>query len=735
MTTEKTYRGLVIKSHCVLDAESKAQAISSLTDWRSVTGTAEKWVSQLEKGHTIQPSQFSPTSDGSYSHAKTYWQGTHFVCADADHIKGVEFNEVTGEDVNPAGVDAWQKDKHLSKLYPSLKDDCYAVIQSVSSMSDDKPPPHRRYRLIFLFDEMITSTDHYSQILLTLAEKYPIIPAVERSPAQPVFGNARPETGKAYITGNVLSLSAFPFVQPTPSEKPSGKGNTQAGIYNATQRKYQHELEGLIADAKLTRYDSPRGDGTVRVDCPFNSDHNRDAFVGLDADGYPYFKCHHNSCNGNGFNEMVKLAGIEVVSDRKTNVHGTVDAEDLDLSPLPVAHETLAPAFPNTDGELFLGGMQALYQAYANTHVWSPEMLLAMGIGAYSFIGKNVKVRTHEQANAMALNSFILAVGESDLTAKSEALSEIKKFMYAVDHDFAPISNVQSIEGLLTALNDGESPERYCLFDEGSVVFENTRRQGTKNLFAGLNELWLCPPTYATARAAGVSKVVNPYVCAWANIPTKLIASVFRHEDMIGGSLNRWLPFFISPKTKTERYPHAEGHPYDVFIKELYRVADVSRARVMTFTEEADDSRFAWFEQLRGKAIESGEQIGESRFHTHAVKLASIFALAENDSMDDSVKLHQWDAALSVVRYLSDCADYLFRNVGATRIGELENELLDVLAQHDNEMPLNVLTRKTQRFDREERAKLLDLLEDSKLIVRYTERTKGRPKVMVRRVS
>lgn len=413
----------------------------------------------------------------------------------------------------------------------------------------------------------------------------------------------------------------------------------------------------------------------------------------------------------------------------------TASVDDLDLSPLPVSDTAIVPAFPDYEGETFLGAFQALYQAYAKTHVWSPEILMAMGIGVYSFIAKGTFVKTHDKANAVPLNSFILAVGESDLTAKSEALAEIKKIMYTVDHDFRPVSNVQSIEGLLTALNESDSPERYCLFDEGAVVFENTRRQGTKNLFSGLNELWLCPQTYSTARAAGVSKVVNPYVCCWANIPTKLIAAVFRHEDMIGGSLNRWLPFFISPKVKTERYPHAEAHPYDVWIKELYRVHDNSRSRTLTFTEDADDSRFAWFEGLRSKAIESGEQIGESRFHTHAVKLAGIFALAENDSIDDEVKLHHWEAALTVVRYLSDCAEYLFRNVGATRLGELENEVLDVLAQHGNEMSLNALTQKTRRFDREERSKLLDLLEANKQIIKYTERTKGRPKVMVRRIS
>ena len=212
----------------------------------------------------------------------------------------------------PTAWEPWTADKQLCRLYPELANDCYAALQSVSSMSNDKKPPHRRYRLIFLFDEAITTVEHYSQVLLALAKKYPIIAPVERAPSQPVFGNARKETCKAYITGNVLSLSDFPYNPPesvdNPPESTPPKDKPK---YTATQRKYQDELDALIADAKLTEHEA--SNGNVRVDCPFNADHKRDAFVGLDAKGYPYFKCHHNSCRDNGFNEMVKLQGIEVV--------------------------------------------------------------------------------------------------------------------------------------------------------------------------------------------------------------------------------------------------------------------------------------------------------------------------------------------------------------------------------------------------------------------------------------
>ena len=54
----------------------------------------------------------------------------------------------------------------------------------------------------------------------------------------------------------------------------------------------------------------------------------------------------------------------------------------------------------------------------------------------------------------------------------------------------------------------------------------------------------------------------------------------------------------------------------------------------------------------KSDAIKSGEQIGESRFHTHAVKFTGIFALAENPPTKNDVVKHHWETALRGVRYL-----------------------------------------------------------------------------------
>lgn len=91
---------------------------------------------------------------------------------------------------------------------------------------------------------------------------------------------------------------------------------------------------------------------------------------------------------------------------------------------------------------------------------------------------------------------------------------------------------------------------------------------------------------------------------------------------------------------------------------------------------------------------------------------------------------------MDIVRYLHNCSEYLYRNIGATRLGEAENEILDVLNRYGNEMKLSTLTQKTRQFDVDERTRILDILEKNGQILGYKEKSKGgRSYVMVRRIT
>lgn len=316
LTAPETYDGLIISSHRVRDAKSKKAAQDSTYGWQPVSLTAEEWIQKLEEGRTIQPSLYVPKSPGKYTHAKKYWKGTHFICTDADHIKGVDF-DTDGNDLNPDGLDPWTEDKQLCVLFPDLANDVYAASQSVNSMSNEKPPPHRRYRLTFLFDQMIMSEEHYLQVLKWLIDKYPIISREVRAPIQPVFGNAREGYNEAYIAGNILPLP--PYVEPEPKPEPKPAKSPKPAKTGLGVREYldKHGKKYEVATAKEAEYPQ-----AVFVECPGKSKHTnptaRDAtMVWQDPQKGYCFSCQHKSCGIEDWNDYRKAAKLPEPKQKK----------------------------------------------------------------------------------------------------------------------------------------------------------------------------------------------------------------------------------------------------------------------------------------------------------------------------------------------------------------------------------------------------------------------------------
>ena len=322
--SDKTYPGLIISSHRMISPQYKKEASKSLTGWQYAELTAEQWIEKLTLGQTIQPSASTPKPDGEFTHSIENWVNTHFVYADADYIRGVEFLD-DGSDKNPDGVEPWTEEGYLSLKFPSLLYKVYAVTQSVSSMSDAKSPPHRRYRLIFLFDKPITSEKHYHQILLRLAKEYPIIPAVTRSPAQPVYGNARDGFNNAHIQGNILKLSDYPYVEPEEQQELPQETST------STNHDTDGSLEDFLQKHNIKYTPDPKSQHKFFVECPFTEGHTdgicnlKDAFV-TDRPQGQYkgkwgFHCSHASCKSKG-NDTWESFRVGMKIPRKDPAHG-----------------------------------------------------------------------------------------------------------------------------------------------------------------------------------------------------------------------------------------------------------------------------------------------------------------------------------------------------------------------------------------------------------------------------
>ena len=158
--------------------------------------------------------------------------------------------------------------------------------------------------LIFLFDSPITSAAHFSQVLIALAKEFPIIPEVGRSPAQPVFGNARKDCHFT-VCGNVLSLQDYPFTPPVENSRLS----TQIADFDDT-------LPAFLDRHKID-YQGSNEPGKYFVECPYKAHHTggehgrTDAYVFDDGRGWGFY-CSHASCANQRTWEAFKTGnGIE----------------------------------------------------------------------------------------------------------------------------------------------------------------------------------------------------------------------------------------------------------------------------------------------------------------------------------------------------------------------------------------------------------------------------------------
>ena len=344
---EKKYPGLIIQRHRVVDLESKEQATKSLWGWKLQRVTPAEWFDALSAGHTILFGDMSPTPEGKYTHGEGYWNRTWLIALDGDYFRGVSFHKKTGEDLHPEGLEPWTEQKGLSDLYPNIKADIYAVSQSVSSMAEWYKTPHRRYRLIFCFDEPITSGDMYRHVANKLGEKYPIIAPDERQPAQPIFGNARKGFEKVHTVGTVLPLAAFLEDFRTDREQAAqSKADTKkktrknaSGGKKLPKIDSRDDLERLAHECGAVReseWKSKSGYDVCRTFCPLcNRKDNGKLTYSLRGEcGYG---CHSATCDGKDFQDLYEAAGFSKSewggtrqkAGRRTNAEKSKEAQPI----------------------------------------------------------------------------------------------------------------------------------------------------------------------------------------------------------------------------------------------------------------------------------------------------------------------------------------------------------------------------------------------------------------------
>ena len=754
---EKTYPGLVIEHHCIIDAASKDKAQNSFYGWKNVSLTPGQWIDRLEHGQTICMGVFTPKTDGKYSHKEEYWRSTQIIWTDGDHFKGVEFDD-KGKDVNPNGIDPWAERNGLTKRFPELRNYAYAIGESVSSMSAEKP--HRRYRIGFLFDKPITCGEHYRHILVKLSELFPVICPTERHPAQPVFGNAREVDNDFYPYGNVLKLSDFPMPTSPPPEATAQTQHTQNakgyGTHNATQRKYQNNLDGLIRDANLTRHETG-SDGTVRVDCPFNADHDKDAFVKLDEQGFPTFSCHHNSCNGKGFNAMAQLTGIEVLyTQNPTNQPSNINfaGEQPKWTEADIETEDSSPQLAEFPEELFFD----VFETYREAHIDKVPMSDAFCFASIkhcisSTLGRKYYIDSEPE---IFPNFYTALIGDSSDAAKGIALRQQAKMLRSIDPTVHTIKSLTTPAGLVNLFvqpnekerqgADGETETYYIggladkITDTDFIVemitnccnkesfriscqlgeFRDLLIKSARSTGAGLLELIMdiydADDVIDSNTKVDASLAKYPTLSMIGGTDKRLIEKALGAEYIGGGLTNRFEWYlgheieerFINQRADSQLWGKAQnvlGNIRNKFDQSPQQVAFTIPSESETLGDD-----FLKKHKQHLKAIREDEELAADslrRTKMHVLKNSLIFSVLCNKSDDTVIHPEQMQKAIILAKWTTNATQHIFNDFALGDDSNLKKRLIKLLTSN----PRMSASQIGNRLRNENPTKLFQMLE------------------------
>ena len=705
----KNLDGLVIKRHCTRDADSKDEAQNKMWGWQHAKYTPERWVKQLSFGHTIIVGEFDKKLDGKYTHAEEYWKATHMIFADADNL-------TPDPQATDAAIPPWIEQDGLVKRFPALLDKAYAIYESVSSMSEEKP--YRRYRAIFLFDEPITSGEDFRKIELLLAAEFPVIPAIERHPAQPTFGNARKETREGKIYGNVLSLEAYleyespePEPLPLPVEpRPQKRSTTKDITLDEFIRQYH------VATLKA------RPKGGYFVECPFKDKHasgvntETDAYIWENADGSFAFYCSHTTCKQSGANHW-SMFRESVAPVRHKPKPPPVQEAPPDVDP-PPKHQALLKqkkavaqdVFPTFPKDMFFGGFYDLYDAYlgqGNYYIDQP-FVMAMGLAAVGVLsGRRRCIRAYDGGEMLFPNLYTILTGKSKYAAKSSARKQTMRLIQdadsRVDSNIVDMESLGSRQALLAELetegyvDELEGKVGILHFDEMKSMFDGMRRDYASDLQSTLIRLWDCPerPIKNHAKSNPIEAwypVMNIFGCT---TKSWMLASMQR-DDLDGGFMNRFITFYTDGLCKRVSKPRIHLNAYQRFVNKLTGLLDTpldNRAKGYTLSEEAFARYDYWCDELYEAGMDDETKVGTSREEIQALKIAlSLHLMTDRDNT--FVGFDVIETAIAIASYTAKVGEYLYSNVVSSEFAKLEQRILEVLNSNNNSMPAKAIQQK-----------------------------------------
>ena len=757
----KTYKGIFIPNHKVIDRASKAKAEDKLYNWKPGEFTAEEWIQKLDLGQTIQPSEFQPKRDGTFTHAmmeliedtaiknKKLWQNTFFICADGDNLKGIEFLK-DGSDKNPNGLEPWTEPGKLSEKFPELLHKVYAVGESVSSML--KEPLHRRFRIIFLFDKPFTDEAHYRSTFLQLANEFPIISMVDRAPSQPVFGNGRKDFN-FHIQGNILNLDDYPLVEKQQTPQSQTYTNREL-LPNETLEEY------------LRRHNIPyeqSKNGKLYVECPYSAGHTdgkqgkTDSYVFDDGKGWAFY-CSHESCKRKGHNTWDSFKTGHGIRNTFNKVESHFASESSEAEGPPdheVEQSDEDPMNVKFPEEMFYG----IFDTYRRSLDGRTPVPDAFAFASLKhIISASLGRRIHvESQKPIFPNVFTGLIGESSTAHKGISLYVAKQLLKKADPNvfflprtttdegfidmfnipelhsgsnddednneyysggISPLVKHEQLDNMVNAVDSHESIRIMAAFEELSAILNQSKKVTFSGMTERFMELYDTPDEIIVGNKGEKARADFPTFTMIGASAFELIEQSLEQHFITAGFTNRIEWYIGQEKPPIFIYKSADPEMWTECVNQVQKIRDSYLVgQSFTITDDAYLLGDKWNKEFTEHLQEIQNILVQGsikRMKIFVIKNALIFAALEHRG-DFQITEDDMLRAIQLSQYNCTVVEKLFGNFANTEHQRVCNRIVEILKSTPMKSAKQVQNR--MRWAQIKEVKLaLDLMAEMQII-------------------
>ncbi len=471
------------------------------------------------------------------------------------------------------------------------------------------------------------------------------------------------------------------LLPPETKKKSNLKASSNGHSFDVEQWMVQHSLD--VTNVKQWAGSGFSGQLYVLRSCPFNSDHNKSAFIIQADNGALSFGCHHNSCANYGWRELRALyeperVNVRTESNAGKESHSFSDSNNNDADEVLNVATWPAPLAPGS----FCGLTGDIVRAIEPHSEADPAALLVQFLTMFgNAIGRSAHFIA--EADLHYTNIFTALVGATAKGRKGTSQGQIQNLFNSVDEEWVRNrvqSGLSSGEGLIWAVRDPiEKAEpirdkkkitgyQKVIVDQGVedkrlLAFEGELASTLRVLGRDGNTL---SALIRQAWDKGDLRVLtknNPAQATSAHI--SIIGHITRDElrryldttEAGNGFANRFLWVCVRRSKLLPFGGKIQEVDFSPLIKRLSEA--VLFARRATRLQRDDEANTVWAEIYcelsEGKPGLLGAVI--SRAEPQVMRLACLYALLDRSTV---ICRRHLEAGLAVWRYCEDSARFIF---------------------------------------------------------------------------